>query len=79
MNQDDFGVVIVDVKSTKSLDIIQEYRSKIKSLRIILEEKNDAYPSMPKNHGIDNSRGTLIMLMDQDDNYLADDTLDDTL
>ncbi|MBZ5986787.1 glycosyltransferase family 2 protein [Leuconostoc gelidum] len=74
MNQDDFEVVIVDDKSTKSLDIVQEYKGKIKNLRIIVEEQNHGYPSIPRNHGIDNARGTFVMLMDQDDN-LADDTL----
>lgn len=74
MNQDDFEVVIVDDKSTKSLDIIQEYKRKIKNIRIMIEEKNHGYPSIPRNHGIDNARGTFVMLMDQDDN-LADDTL----
>lgn len=74
MNQDDFEVIIVDDKSTKSLDIIQEYKSKIKNIRIMIEEKNHGYPSIPRNHGIDNARGTFVMLMDQDDN-LADDTL----
>jgi len=74
MNQDDFEVIIVDDKSTKSIDIIQEYKSKIKNIRIMIEEKNHGYPSIPRNHGIDNARGTFVMLMDQDDN-LADDTL----
>lgn len=74
MNQDDFEVIIVDDKSTKPLDIIQEYESKIKLLRIVVEEQNHGYPSIPRNHGIAKARGTFIMLMDQDDN-LADDTL----
>ena len=74
MNQDDFEVIIVDDKSTKPLDIIQEYESKIKLLRIVVEEQNHGYPSIPRNHGIAKARGTFIMLMDQDDN-LAGDTL----
>lgn len=74
MSQEDFEVVIVDDKITKSLAIIEQYKSKIKNLRIIVEEKNHDYPSMPRNHGIDNARGTFVMVMDQDDN-LADDTL----
>ncbi|KAA8348540.1 glycosyltransferase family 2 protein [Leuconostoc mesenteroides] len=74
MNQDDFEVIIVDDKSTKPLDIIQEYESKIKHLRIVVEERNHGYPSIPRNHGIAKAHGTFIMLMDQDDN-LADDTL----
>lgn len=74
MNQDDFEVIIVDDKSTKPLDIIQEYESKIKYLRIVVEEQNHGYPSIPRNHGIAKAHGTFIMLMDQDDN-LADDTL----
>lgn len=74
MNQDDFEVIIVDDKSTKPLDIIQEYESKIKHLRIVVEDQNHGYPSIPRNHGIAKARGTFIMLMDQDDN-LADDTL----
>ncbi|KMY78949.1 glycosyltransferase family 2 protein [Leuconostoc mesenteroides] len=74
MNQDDFEVIIVDDKSTKPLDIIQEYESKIKYLRIVVEDQNHGYPSIPRNHGIVQARGTFIMLMDQDDN-LADDTL----
>lgn len=43
MNQDDFEVIIVDDKSTKPLDIIQEYESKIKHLRIIVEDQNHGY------------------------------------
>ncbi|MFW6741732.1 glycosyltransferase family 2 protein [Leuconostoc sp. DB-1] len=74
MNQDDFEVIIVDDKSTKPLDIIQEYASQLKHLRIIIEDQNHGYPSIPRNHGIAKARGTFIMLMDQDDN-LADDTL----
>lgn len=74
MSQEDFEVVIVDDKSTKSLDIIHEYKGKIKNMRIIVEEKNYGYPSMPRNQGIDNARGTFVMLMYADDN-LADDTL----
>ncbi|MHA7982478.1 glycosyltransferase family 2 protein [Leuconostoc mesenteroides] len=74
MNQDDFEVIIVDDKSTKPLDIIQEYESQLKHLRIIIEDQNHGYPSIPRNHGIAKARGTFIMLMDQDDN-LADDTL----
>lgn len=64
MSQDDFEVVIVYDKSTKSLAIIEQYKSKIKNLRIIVEEKNHDYPSMPRNQGIDNARGTFVMLMD---------------
>lgn len=74
MNQDDFEVIIVDDKSTKPLDIIQEYASQLMHLRIIIEDQNHGYPSIPRNHGIAKARGTFIMLMDQDDN-LADDTL----
>lgn len=74
MNQDDFEVIIVDDKSTKPLNIIQEYESQLKYLRIVVEEQNHGYPSIPRNHGIAKARGTFIMLMDQDDN-LADDTL----
>lgn len=74
MNQDDFEVIIVDDKSTKPLNIIQEYESQLKHLRIIVEDQNHGYPSIPRNHGIAKARGTFIMLMDQDDN-LADDTL----
>ena len=74
MNQDDFEVIIIDDKSTKPLDIIQEYESKIKHFRIVVEEQNHGYPSVPRNHGIAKARGKFIMLMDQDDN-LADDTL----
>ena len=74
MNQDDFEVIIVDDNSTKPLDIIQEYASQLKHLRIIIEDQNHGYPSIPRNHGIAKARGTFIMLMDQDDN-LADDTL----
>lgn len=74
MNQDDFEVIIVDDKSTKPLDIIQEYESKIKHLRIIVKDQNHGYPSISRNHGIAQARGTFIMLMDQDDN-LADDAL----
>jgi poly(ribitol-phosphate) beta-N-acetylglucosaminyltransferase len=71
LNQDDFEVIIVDDKSTKQLDIIQENESKIKHLRTVVEEQNRGYPSIPRNHGIAKARGTFIMLMDQDDN-LAD-------
>lgn len=74
MNQDDFEVIIVDDKSTKPLDIIQEYDSQLKHLRIVIENQNHGYPSIPRNHGISKTLGTFIMLMDQDDN-LADDTL----
>ncbi|WP_349515871.1 glycosyltransferase family 2 protein [Leuconostoc suionicum] len=74
MNQDDFEVIIVDDKSTKPLNIIQEYESQLEHLRIVVEEQNHGYPSIPRNHGIAKARGTFIMLMDQDDN-LADDTL----
>lgn len=74
MNQDDFEVIIVDDKSTKPLDIIQEYESKISHLQIMVEEQNHGYPSIPRNHGIEKARGTFILVMDQDDN-LADDTL----
>ncbi|MFP1609961.1 glycosyltransferase family 2 protein [Leuconostoc suionicum] len=74
MDQDDFEIIIVDDKSTKPLDIIQEYESQLKHLRIVVEEQNHGYPSIPRNHGIAKARGTFIMLMDQDDN-LADDTL----
>ncbi|WP_224172422.1 glycosyltransferase family 2 protein [Leuconostoc gelidum] len=74
MSQDDFEVIIVDDKSTEPLDIIQGYECKIKHLRIIVEEQNHGYPSIPRNHGIAKAHGTFIMLMDQDDN-LADDTL----
>lgn len=74
MNQDDFEVIIVDDKSTKPLNIIQEYESQLEHLRIVVEEQNHGYPGIPRNHGIAKARGTFIMLMDQDDN-LADDTL----
>lgn len=74
MNQEDFEVIIVDDKSTKPLHILQEYDSEIKNLRIVIEEQNHGYPSIPRNHGIAQARGTFIMLMDQDDN-LRDDTL----
>ncbi|MCT3049764.1 glycosyltransferase family 2 protein [Leuconostoc mesenteroides] len=74
MNQDDFEVIIVDDKSTKPLNIIQEYESQLKHLRIVVEDQNHGYPSIPRNHGIAQARGTFIMLMDQDD-HLADDTL----
>ncbi|GDZ84747.1 hypothetical protein LCIT_19890 [Leuconostoc citreum] len=74
MNQDDFEVIIVDDKITKLLDIIQEFESKIKHLRIIIEDQNHCYPSIPRNHGVSKAHGTFIMLIDQDDN-LADVTL----
>lgn len=74
MSQEDFEVVIVDDKRTKSLDIVHEYKGKIKNLRIIVEEKHHDYPIIPRKHAIDNARGIFVMLMDQDDN-LADDTL----
>ena len=64
MNQEDFEVIIVDDKSTKPLHILQEYDSEIKNLRIVIEEQNHGYPSIPRNHGIAQARGTFIMLMD---------------
>lgn len=67
MPQDDFEVIVVDDKSTQSLDIIESYIGKIKNYTILQEERNNGYPSIPRNHGIDNAKGTYIMLIDQDD------------
>lgn len=74
MNEDHFGVIIVEDKRTKPLDIIQKYESKIKHLRIVGADHSHGYPSIPRNQAIEKTRGTFIMLMDQNDN-LADDTL----
>lgn len=74
MNQEDFEVIIVDDKSTQPLNIIRQYEAKIKNLKILVEDKNNGYPSIPRNHGIDVAEGIFILLMDQDDN-LAKDTL----
>ena len=71
IKQDHFEVIIVDNKSTKLLDIIQEYESKINHLRIIIEEQNHGYPSISRNHGIAKARGTFIILMDQDATLLT--------
>lgn len=67
MNQEDFEVIIVDDKSTQPLDIIRHYEAKIKNLKILVEDKNHGYPSIPRNHGIDVAEGTFVMFMDQDD------------
>ncbi|MFT9469970.1 glycosyltransferase family 2 protein [Leuconostoc pseudomesenteroides] len=74
MNQEDFEVIIVDDKSTQPLDIIRHYEAKIKNLKILVEDKNHGYPSIPRNHGIDVAEGTFVLMIDQDDN-LAIDTL----
>jgi len=75
MSQTDFEVIIVDDKSTKPLDVILAYHGKINNLKIIREGENYGYPSIPRNHGIDQASGTFVMLMDQDD-HLADNTLE---
>lgn len=75
MPQSDFEVIIVDDRSTQPLDVILAYQDKIKHLKIIKESQNHGYPSIPRNHGINEARGTFVMLMDQDDN-LADNTLE---
>ncbi|MFL2114578.1 glycosyltransferase family 2 protein [Leuconostoc carnosum] len=75
MPQSDFEVIIVDDRSTQPLDAILAYQDKLKHLKIIKESQNHGYPSIPRNHGINEARGTFVMLMDQDDN-LADNTLE---
>ncbi|MFL2074923.1 glycosyltransferase family 2 protein [Leuconostoc mesenteroides] len=75
MNQDAFEVIIVDDKSTEPLNILLEYKDKIKNFNILVEDENHGYPSIPRNHGIDIAQGTFVMLMDQDDN-LSTDTLE---
>ncbi|QBR47882.1 glycosyltransferase family 2 protein [Leuconostoc kimchii] len=75
MPQSDFEVIIVDDRSTQPLDVILAYQDKLKHLKIIKESQNHGYPSIPRNHGINEARGTFVMLMDQDDN-LADNTLE---
>lgn len=72
---DEYEVIIVDDKSTESLNIIKEYEDKIKNFTLLVENKNNGYPSIPRNHGIDIAQGTFIMIIDQDD-YIAENTLE---
>lgn len=75
MSQDDFEVIVVDDKSPNGIDNITVFSDKIKNLKILVEEENNGYPSIPRNHGIDNALGEFIQIIDQDD-YISEEALE---
>lgn len=75
MNQDDFEVIVVDDKSPNGIENIRAFSDRIKNLKVLVETKNNGYPSIPRNHGIDSALGEFIQVIDQDD-YIAEDALE---
>lgn len=75
MSPDDFEVIVIDDKSPNGIDNLMSFSDRIKNLKIIVEPVNNGYPSIPRNHGIDASKGTFIMIIDQDD-YIANNALE---
>lgn len=75
MNQDDFEVIVVDDKSPNGIENIRAFSDRIKNLKVLVETKNNGYPSIPRNHGIDSALGEFIQIVDQDD-YIAEDALE---
>lgn len=75
MNPDDFEVIVVDDKSPDGIENLEAFSDKIKNFKILVEPENNGYPSIPRNHGIDASKATFIMIIDQDD-YISTDALE---
>lgn len=73
----DWEMIIVDDHSTdQSADIVKSYSDKDDRIVLLSTERNTGSPAIPRNIGIDNSKGKYIALLDADDiwypNKLAD-------
>lgn len=69
---DDIEIIIINDGSTdESIKIIEEYKDKLKNVKII-DKKNEGL-SITRNLGIDKSSGEYLMFLDSDD-YLEPDT-----
>ena len=70
----DFEIVLINDRSTdNTLEVLTNYQTENKNLdiRILTNEKNSG-PSISRNFGIDNAKGSYIFFMDADDDF-ADD------
>jgi teichuronic acid biosynthesis glycosyltransferase TuaG len=66
-------VIIVDDFSTdQSLDIIKEFQLKDARVRLFSLKKNSGRPAIPRNYGIEKSKGKFIAFMDSDDIWHRD-------
>ena len=67
-----YEVIIVDDCSTdKSCEIVESYKPKFGGkLQLIRSEKNSGYPGIPRNKGIDISKGKYICFLDSDDAFI---------
>ena len=77
MSQQDYEIILVDDCSTDSTyKILLEYQAEYPSLiRLFQLPENSGGASMPRNKGIDESRGEYIFFVDSDD-YIENDTLE---
>ena len=68
----DYEVIIVDDCSTdKSCEIVESYKPKFGGkIQLIRSEKNSGYPGIPRNKGIDISKGRYICFLDSDDAFI---------
>ena len=72
----DFEIVVVDDCSTdKSCDIVESYVQKFTGvgigLRLLRSKKNFGNPGVPRNRGLNASRGKYVYFMDNDDLLLS--------
>ncbi|HAP94361.1 glycosyltransferase family 2 protein, partial [Epilithonimonas hominis] len=70
----DFEIVLINDRSTdNTLEVLTNYQTENKNLdiRIWTNEKNSG-PSISRNFGMDNAKGSYIFFMDADDDF-ADD------
>ena len=70
---EDIEIVLVDDCSTdKTKQILKHYNIQYSNINVYSTEKNSGYPSIPRNIGIEKSKGQYLMFMDNDDEYCED-------
>lgn len=73
MNLEDIEVIMVDDVSTDNTkDIIKKYSDKYSNFKAIYHEKNSGGCAIPRNSGLEIASGKYIMFLDPDDEYAKD-------
>lgn len=60
-------IIVDDCSSDKTKEIIESYAKQDTRVKVIIFEKNSGGPAMPRNTGIENSKGDYIAFLDSDD------------